>query len=156
MTTADPSRSPAGTESVWAYTHVSRGLRWSRDDILRHADRVEHLVERHAPGFVGSILARTVSGPDELMAHNPSLVDGAINAGSSTVHQQLSFRPVPGLGRADTVIDRLYLASASAHPGGGVHGAPGGNAARAASARFGVLGDAYGLAMHTAHATLYL
>jgi hypothetical protein len=42
---------------------------------------------------------------------------------------------MPGLGRADTVIDRLYLCNASAHPGGGVHGGPGANAARAALAR---------------------
>jgi phytoene dehydrogenase-like protein len=47
----------------------------------------------------------------------------------------LIFRPLPGLGRAETPIDRLYLASASAHPGGGVHGGPGANAARAALAR---------------------
>lgn len=155
MTTSDPTRSPAGTESVWAYTHVPRGLRWSRADVLRHAERVERLVERHAPGFTGNVLARTVSGPDELHAHNPSLNDGAINAGSSMVHQQLIFRPVPGLGRADTVIDRLYLASASAHPGGGVHGAPGGNAARAALARWSVLGDAYGLAIRATHGVIY-
>jgi hypothetical protein len=45
------------------------------------------------------------------------------------------FRPVPGLGRSDTPIDRLYLCNASAHPGGGVHGGPGANAARAALAR---------------------
>ena len=50
------------------------------------------------------------------------------------LHQQLLFRPVPGTGRAETGIGDLYLASASAHPGGGVHGAPGMNAARAALA----------------------
>jgi hypothetical protein len=42
------------------------------------------------------------------------------------------FRPTPGTGRPETPIERLYLASASAHPGGGVHGGPGANAARAA------------------------
>jgi phytoene dehydrogenase-like protein len=49
------------------------------------------------------------------------------------------FRPVPGLGGAATPIDRLYLAGSSAHPGGGVHGACGSNAAHAALRR-----DAFG------------
>ena len=48
------------------------------------------------------------------------------------MRQQLVLRPVPGLGGAATPIRGLYLASASAHPGGGVHGACGANAARAA------------------------
>ena len=64
------------------------------------------------------------------------MVDGAfcaaVNSGTSALHQQLVFRPTPGLGRPETPVPGLYLASASAHPGGGVHGAPGWNAARAA------------------------
>ena len=63
---------------------------------------------------------------------NANLIGGAINGGTAQLHQQLVFRPVPGLGRAETGIPGLYLGSASAHPGGGVHGAPGANAARAA------------------------
>jgi phytoene dehydrogenase-like protein len=50
------------------------------------------------------------------------------------LHQQFVLRPTPGLGRAETAIRGLFLASASAHPGGGVHGACGANAARAAIA----------------------
>ena len=151
MTTADPSRSPAGTEAVWAYTHVPRGLSPSR--LRRVADRVEEVVESRAPGFRSLVVGRAVSGPAELAAHNPSLVEGAINAGTSGVHQQLVFRPVPGLGRADTVIDRLFLAGASAHPGGGVHGAAGANAARAALSRHTTPG--YHTLLTFAHTLLY-
>ena len=53
----------------------------------------------------------------------------------AAIHQQLVFRPTPGLGRADTFVPGLFLAGSSAHPGGGVHGAPGSNAARAALRR---------------------
>ena len=57
---------------------------------------------------------------------------GAVGGGTAALHQQLIFRPVPGLARAETPIDGVYLAGASAHPGGGVHGGPGANAALAA------------------------
>lgn len=60
-----------------------------------------------------------------------SAITPAINGGTAKLHQQLVFRPVPGLGRPETPVRGLYLGSASAHPGGGVHGAPGSNAARA-------------------------
>ena len=155
MTTADPTRSPKGTESVWAYTHVPRGQRWTPDRLRRRADRIEHVIERHAPGFTSRVLARAVTGPDGLQEHNPSLVEGAINAGTAGIHQQLVFRPVPGLGRADTPVDGLYLASASAHPGGAVHGAPGANAARAALARAGWAGPAYRGVVRTLNRVLY-
>jgi phytoene dehydrogenase-like protein len=143
MTTSDPTRSPAGTESMWAYTHVPqqtsrdagdgtvRGV-WDRDDCERFADRMQERLERLAPGFGSRILSRRVLGPRELEARNANLVGGAINGGTAQLHQELIFRPVPGLGRAETTIRGLYLGSASAHPGGGVHGAAGMNAARAA------------------------
>jgi phytoene dehydrogenase-like protein len=143
MTTADPTRSPAGSESVWAYTHVPHGRNWDRSRLDRQADRITAVIEKHAPGFTDLIIARRVCGPDQLQADNPNLVGGAINGGTSALHQQLVFRPMPGLGRADTPIDRLFLAGSSAHPGGGVHGAPGANAARAALARDGLAGGGY-------------
>jgi phytoene dehydrogenase-like protein len=135
MTAADPSRSPAGTETVWAYTHVPRGLSWTPELAGEVAERMQAVLERHAPGFGGLVLGRAVSSPAGLQAENANLDDGAIGGGTSALSQQLVFRPTPGLGRADTPIDRLYLASSSAHPGGGVHGACGSNAARAALAR---------------------
>jgi phytoene dehydrogenase-like protein len=119
------------------------------------AERMEQVIERHAPGFRASILARSVLLPADLQRHNPSLFAGAVNGGTSAIHQQLVFRPVTGLGRADTPIDRLYLASSSAHPGGGVHGAPGANAARAALARNGLAGRAYAAGIRFAHRRLY-
>jgi len=73
-----------------------------------------------------------VMGPADLEGRNASLSGGAIGAGTSQLYQQLVFRPIPGLGRPETPIRGLYLASASAHPGGGVHGACGANAARVA------------------------
>jgi phytoene dehydrogenase-like protein len=102
------------------------------DELAGHVQRIEDTVERHAPGFASNILARHVMGPTDLQSMNPSLIGGAINGGTSALHQQLIFRPVPGLGRAETVVSGLFLASSSAHPGGGVHGAPGHNAALAA------------------------
>lgn len=155
MTTTDPSRSPAGTESVWAYTHVPRGQQWSAARLRRRVERIEQVIEDQAPGFRDRIAGRVISGPAELESRNPSLVDGAINAGTSAIHQQLVFRPVPGLGRADTPVDRLFLAGASAHPGGGVHGAAGANAARAALARNGVLGAGYRALIRSANRALY-
>ena len=123
-----------------------RGV-WDADDTERFADRMQARVEALAPGFGSRVRARRVLGPRELEARNANLVGGAVGAGTSQLHQMLVFRPVPGLGRAETPIRGLYLASASAHPGGGVSGAPGHNAARAAlaHARLGRLLPASGV-----------
>jgi phytoene dehydrogenase-like protein len=143
MTTSDPTRSPEGTESFWAYTHVPQEVRtdagpgdvrgvWDSEDCERFADRMQARIERLAPGFGSRVLSRRVLGPRELEARNANLIGGAVGGGTAQLHQELVFRPVPGLGRAETGIGGLYLGSASAHPGGGVHGAAGSNAARAA------------------------
>jgi phytoene dehydrogenase-like protein len=132
MSTTDATRSPTGTESMWAYTHVPQGTLLDDAECERFGDRVQARMEELAPGFGSRVLARRVLGPRDLEARNANLVGGAVNGGTSQLHQQLVFRPVPGLGRAETGVAGLYLGSASAHPGGGVHGACGANAARAA------------------------
>lgn len=149
MTTTDPTRSPKGTESVWSYTHVPRQIRgdagarsqseaisgrWTASDAERMADRMQARIEKNAPGFSDRVLARRVLSPRDLEARDANLIGGALGGGTSDVSQQLVFRPIPGLGRAETPIKGLYLGSSSAHPGGGVHGAAGDNAARAALA----------------------
>lgn len=146
MTTADPSRSPAGTEALWAYTHVPQTIRgdagglpgapitgaWDRDDAERMADRMQAMLEQQAPGFGSAVIARRILTPRDLERRNANLVGGALAGGTSALHQQLVFRPIPGRARSETPIAGLFLGSASAHPGGGVHGACGANAARAA------------------------
>ena len=143
MTTADSTRSPAGTESVWAYTHLPH-REWQVGQAHEVADRMQQVVERHAPGFTDRIVGRVVQEPADLASGDANLRLGAINAGTAQLFQQLVLRPTPGLGRPETFIDRLYLAGASAHPGGGVHGACGHNAARAALLRDHAIGGPMG------------
>lgn len=128
---ADPSRSVVG-QVVWAYTRAPRTALGHPELVEATRRALEATLERHAPGVTASVVARRVLGPAELAAHDRSLVDGAINGGTAAPFQQLVLRPVPGLGRPETPLGGLYLASSSAHPGGGVHGACGWNAARAA------------------------
>jgi phytoene dehydrogenase-like protein len=144
MGVADPTRSPAGTETAWAYTHVPQQVRndaggdlkgrWDESEGEAFAERIEAEIEILAPGFRDLIRGRYIATPPTLEASNANLVGGAVNGGSAQIYQQLIFRPLPGLARPETPVRRLYLASASAHPGGGVHGAPGANAAQAALA----------------------
>lgn len=146
-TTADATRSPAGTEAAWAYTHVPQEIRgdagapggndvtgsWDAAESDRMADRIEAQIERRAPGFRALIQARHIHTPVSLQALDANLVGGAVGGGTSALGQQLCFRPTLTLrGGARTPIRGLFLASAGAHPGGGVHGACGANAAHAA------------------------
>jgi phytoene dehydrogenase-like protein len=140
MTTSDPTRSPEGTESAWAYTHLPRALAGDEGAVGAQVERVEQEVERVAPGFLGLRRGRHVQGPHDLEAADANLSRGAVNAGTAALHQQLVFRPTRGLGRPETPLRGLFLAGASAHPGGGVHGACGWNAAVAALGQRGGLG----------------
>jgi phytoene dehydrogenase-like protein len=124
----DPTRSPPGTDTAWAYTHVPRELA----DVDGYVARIESRVDELAPGFTALIRARHALGPADFAAHNANLDRGSMHGGTAQLHQQAIFRPTPGLGRPETPIRRLYLASSSAHPGGGVHGGPGAAAARVA------------------------
>src|ERR687896_858123 len=128
----DPTRAPAGKETAWAYTRLPQGA-----DPGDLAERMEARIEALAPGFRDLVRQRRVWNPAELEAADRNLRGGSLNGATAQIHQQLVFRPVPGLGRPETPVKRLFLCSASAHPGGGVHGAPGAIAARAALHKLG-------------------
>jgi phytoene dehydrogenase-like protein len=136
---ADPTRAPAGGQTLWIETHVppvpvSTGS-WELER-ERFAEVVLARLEAFAPGLEGRIVGQALRTPDDLQRENPNLVGGDLGAGSNAIDQQLVFRPVPGWFRYRTPVKGLYLCSASAHPGGGVHGMVGRNCARR------VIGDA--------------
>jgi phytoene dehydrogenase-like protein len=131
QTLFDPSRTPAGKHTAWAYCHVPNG---SNVDMTR---QIEDQVERFAPGFRDLVLARTTRTASEMEAYDANYVGGDINGGLQD-WRQLVFRPIPSLdpyhlGRG------LYICSSSTPPGGGVHGMSGWHAARSALRReFGI------------------
>jgi phytoene dehydrogenase-like protein len=157
---ADPSRAPAGTATLWIETHVPPHPRgdgadedarldgWTDATKAAFLERMLARLEHFAPGTRGRIVASFVRSPSELQAINPNLVGGDVGGGSSAIDQQLVFRPVPGWFRYKTPVRGLFLCSASAHPGGGVHGMAGYNAAkrvlRASRSPRGVLTTATG------------
>ena len=91
-------------------------------------------IEGLAPGFRSLIRARHVVAPPDLERMNANLVGGDLGGGSARIDQQLFLRPFfPWFGYA-TPVRGVYLCSASTHPGAGVHGACGYNAAMRALA----------------------
>jgi len=93
------------------------------------ADAVIDTVARYAPNFKASIIARQIHTPRDLEAKF-GLVGGDIFHGRLSLNQLFSARPLLGLGNYRTPVKGLYLCGSGAHPGGGVSGIPGHNAAR--------------------------
>jgi len=125
----DSSRAPSGNHTLYVYAHVPPRYRESDEDV---AWLIEEQIERFAPGFRTHILARHARAPAQTEHENPSLVGGDLGGGSYELDQQLVFRPTPRLSRYGTPIGGLFVAGASTHPGGAVHGMSGRGAARAA------------------------
>jgi phytoene dehydrogenase-like protein len=124
----DDTRAPAGRHTLYAYGHVP--ARYELEDEAV-ADRIHAQLERFAPGFSERVLARHIRPPWRTEQENPSLVGGDLGGGSYELDQQLVFRPSPELCRWRAPLRGLYVAGASTHPGGAVHGVSGRGAARA-------------------------
>jgi|SRR6185312_3686993 len=119
----DPSRAPAGKQTAWAYCHVPNG---SQKDMT---EAIENQVERFAPGFKETILARHVMNTAQLEAYNPNYIGGDINGGMIDI-TQLFTRPVLRWSPYKTSAKGIYICSSSTPPGGGVHGMCGYHAAK--------------------------
>jgi phytoene dehydrogenase-like protein len=124
----DPARAPAGQHTLYVYGHVP--ARYELEDEAV-ADRIQAQIERFAPGFSSLVLARSHRSPQQTERDDPSLVGGDLAGGSYELDQQLIFRPAPELCRYRSPLRGLYVAGASTHPGGAVHGMSGRGAARA-------------------------
>jgi phytoene dehydrogenase-like protein len=109
--------------TAWAYCHVPHA---STADCC---DRIEQQVERFAPGFRSTVLARSKMTPGDLEQHNANLIGGDISGGQQGF-PQLFARPTVSLYR--TPVKQLYLCSSSTPPGAGIHGMCGYNAAHLA------------------------
>jgi phytoene dehydrogenase-like protein len=131
--TVDNSLSPPGQHVASLFCqHFRRTLPNGRDwevERDRAADAVVDQVTRFAPNFRRSIIARQVHTPADL-ERKFGLVGGDIFHGKLTLNQLFSARPVLGYGNYRMPLRGLYLCGSGAHPGGGVTGIPGHNAAR--------------------------
>ncbi len=120
---ADPTRAPAGHQTLWGYCHVPSG------SAVDMTGAIEGQIERFAPGFGDLVLARKTKTAVEAERINPNYVGGDIGAGAATLRQTL-FRPTLQWNPYRTPLEGVYLCSASTAPGGGVHGMCGVYAAR--------------------------
>lgn len=129
----DRSRAPGDGHTLWAYSRVPSQLEggWAAS-AEAFADRVEQRIEGLAPGFRSLIRGRRVVSPVDLEAMDANLVGGDLGGGSNAWNRQLLFRPMFPYFRYRMPVTGLYLASSYAHPGAGVHGMCGYNAAEIA------------------------
>jgi len=128
----DPSLAPEGRHIIGVFLqYAPYTLRQGTWDELREpfADRVIDLIEEYAPRFRSKIEHMQVLTPLDL-ERRFGITGGNIFHGEMSFEQMFVMRPAPGWARYRTPVRGLYLCGSGAHPGGGVMGAPGHNAAR--------------------------
>ncbi|HEV3087552.1 MAG TPA: NAD(P)/FAD-dependent oxidoreductase [Candidatus Elarobacter sp.] len=128
----DPTVAPPGKHLMsmfcqYAPYHVAGG--WTEAAKNAFADSCFDVVEQYAPGFKASVIDRQVLSPVDI-EEKFNLTGGNIFQGAMSLNKLFMFRPAPGYANYRTPIKHLFLCGSAAHPGGGVMGAPGWNAAR--------------------------
>jgi phytoene dehydrogenase-like protein len=130
----DRSRAPQGGHTLYVYSRVPSELAGGWEAAREtFADRIVERIEGLAPGFKALVLARKAQTPEDLERGNANLLGGDLGGGSNAWHRQLLFRPMFPWFRYRMPVQRLYLCSSYAHPGAGVHGMCGYNAAHIAA-----------------------
>jgi phytoene dehydrogenase-like protein len=129
----DPTVAPEGKHLMSMFVQYApyklKDGPWTQAIKDDFADRCFAIVEKYAPGFTASVSARQILSPVDIET-TFGLTGGNIFQGAMPLHQLFAFRPVPGYASYNTPIKNLYMCGAAAHPGGGVMGAAGWNAAR--------------------------
>uniref|UniRef100_A0AAQ5X4W0 Amine oxidase domain-containing protein n=1 Tax=Amphiprion ocellaris TaxID=80972 RepID=A0AAQ5X4W0_AMPOC len=128
----DPTLAPPGCHVVSLFTQFTpyhiEGREWTDQDREAFADTAFDWVEKYAPGFKKSVVGRDILAPPDL-ERIFGLTGGNIFHGSMSLDQLYLARPLPSLSNYRSPIKGLYLCGSSCHPGGGVMGSPGWNAA---------------------------
>jgi phytoene dehydrogenase-like protein len=131
-TLLDPGRAPAGRHLLsatvqYAPYELADGD-WGQQ-CEAFGDAVVAALAEHAPGLPDLVVQRQTITPQDLESQY-GLPQGDVFHGQMAIDQLLFMRPIPGYGRYRSPIDGLYFCGAGAHPGGGLSGLPGRNAAR--------------------------
>ncbi len=125
----DSTRAPDGKHTAWAYCHVPNGT------VSDFTQRIEAQIERYAPGFGATILARRTHTASQMQDWNANLLGGDVSGGAMTLGQIIRRPTLPPY---VTPVEGVFLCSSSTPPGGGVHGMCGYLAAAVAAKHMGV------------------
>jgi phytoene dehydrogenase-like protein len=132
--TQDDSLAPPGGHVASLFCqhfqrHLPNGQDW--DEVREQvADQVIDTIDHYAPNFRASVVGRQIKTPLDI-ERDLNMVGGDIFHGALHLDQFYSLRPIPGHAGYRMPVDGVYLCGSGAHPGGGVSGLPGHNAARA-------------------------
>ena len=131
--TQDATLAPAGGHVASLFCqhfqrHLPAGLSWD-EERERAADHIVETVNRYAPNFRASVLGRQIKSPLDI-EQDLGMVGGDIFHGALHLDQLFSLRPLAGHADYRMPVKNLFLCGSGAHPGGGVTGLPGRNAAR--------------------------
>jgi phytoene dehydrogenase-like protein len=156
-TMIDPTMAPPGKHFMSSFVQYAppriEGREWTDADRDAFALTCLDQIESYAPGFKSLVLHVEVRTPRELEAE-VGLTEGNIFQGELTFDQLLFNRPVPGYAQYRSPIRDLWMCGSSTHPGGGVMGAPGRNAAAEILREIGGRGSILPDKMRDAYAVL--